>query len=288
MSTLDGATTATAHATGALVAETARQDARSRRRRRLPALAVLTTVVAFALLGPFIWSDPTSQRLSDFLQSPSWSEPLGRDHLGRSVMARLAHATRLSLGLAALAVATAAVLGTSLGLLAAWRGGWLDGALRGISEVMLALPALLIVLLFASVAAGGLWTLYVGMALAQWVEYFRVVRARSGVLLGGPGVEAATLLQLGPWHILRRHVWPELSGLLATLATVGVAASVLTMSTLGYVGVGVKPPRAELGLMLTESFPLYDEAPWLPLAPVAVLVAVTWALLALRPQKEHA
>ena len=259
----------------------------ARTRSRVPALVVLATVVGFALIGPLVWSDPTSQRLSDFLQSPSWQEPLGRDHLGRSVMARLSHATRLSLGLAVLSVATAALLGTALGLLAASRGGWLDSLLRGFSEVMLALPALLVVLLFASVAAGGLWTLYVGMALAQWVEYFRVVRARSGVLLAGPGVEAAGLLGLGRWHVLRRHVWPEISGLLATLATVGLVASVLTMSTLGYVGVGVKPPRAELGLMLTESFPLYDEAPWLPLAPVVVLVAVTWALLALRPQEER-
>lgn len=271
-----------------LLAEDAQRTKRARRRRTAAPLAVLSLVVAFAVLGPIIWSDPTGQRLSDFLQAPSWSEPLGRDHLGRSVMARLAHATRLSLGLAVLSVATAALLGTALGLLAAWRGGWLDSLLRGISEVMLALPALLVVLLFASIAAGGLWTLYVGMALAQWVEYFRVVRARSGVLLAGPGVEAATLLRLGPVHILRRHLWPELSSLLATLATVGLAASVLTMSTLSYVGIGVKPPRADLGLMLTESFPLYDEAPWLPLAPVVVLVAVTWALLALRPQEERA
>lgn len=280
MSTL---TVSPSPSSAALVALTAP----TRHRGRIPALVVLATVVGFALAGPLVWSDPTSQRLSDFLQSPSWQEPLGRDHLGRSAIARLAHATRLSLGLAVLSVATAALLGTALGLLAASRGGWLDSLLRGFSEVMLALPALLIVLLFASLAAGGLWTLYVGMALAQWVEYFRVVRARSGVLLAGPGVEAAGLLGLGPWHVLRRHVWPEISGLLATLATVGLVASVLTMSTLGYVGVGVKPPRAELGLMLTELFPLYDEAPWLPLAPVVVLIAVTWALLALRPQEER-
>lgn len=249
---------------------------------RLVAVALLSTIAVFALLGPLAWSDPVAQRLGDYLAPPTWAEPLGRDHLGRSAMARLAHATRLSLGLALLCVSTAAVLGTLLGLLAAWRGGWVDALLRGLSETMLAVPALLVVLIVATIASGTLWTLYLGMALAQWVEYFRVVRARSGVLLRGPAVEAAGLLGLGRLHVLRYHLWPDLSGVLGTLAVVGLATSVLTMSTLGYVGVGVKPPRADLGLLLTEAFPLYHEAPWLTLAPVVVLAALTWSLFALR------
>jgi peptide/nickel transport system permease protein len=252
---------------------------------QVAAIGVLALVLLFALLGPLVWQDHAAQDLSRFLEAPSLGEPLGRDHLGRSVIARLAHATRLSLILAVLCVATALLAGSVLGLLAAWRGGWVDAALHGLSEVLVALPALLVVLIFSAMADGGLWTLYFGLALAQWVEYFRVVRARSGLVLAGPAVEAAGLLRLGPLHVVRRHMWPELRPLLTTMATFGIGTSILALSTLGFVGVGVKPPTPELGLMVTEAFPFYSEAPWMSVAPVLVLATVLIGLLGLRSKE---
>lgn len=250
---------------------------------RLLAASLLALIAAFALIGPLVLPDPAAQDLARFLESPRLSEPLGRDDYGRSVLARLAHATRLSLLLAALCVGTALVLGTATGIAAAWFGGWVDAALRGLSEVFVALPALLVVLLFAALAAdGSLWTLYVGLALVQWVEYFRVVRARSGLVLGSPAVEAASLLRLGPLHVLRRHLWPELRPLITTLAALGMVTCILSVSTLGFIKVGLQPPRAELGLMVTEGFPFYDMAPWMSVAPVAVLFLVTICFLGLR------
>lgn len=261
----------------------------SRRRPsvRWAAGATLGAVVAFAVLGPLVLPDPAAQDLSRYLEGPSLTEPLGRDEYGRSVLARLAHATRLSLVLGALCVATALLLGTAAGVLAAWRGGWVDLVLRSISEAFVALPALLIVLLVSALATtGSLWALYLGLALAQWVEYFRVVRVRSGLVLGSPAVEAAGLLRLGPLHVVRRHLWPDLRPLLTTLASLGMVTSILAMSTLGFVKVGLQPPRAELGLMITESFPFYDVAPWLPLAPIAVLFVLTLCFLSLRSPEE--
>ena len=246
------------------------------------AAAVLVLLVLFAVAGPWVWPDPVAQDLSRFLQPPGLTEPLGRDHLGRSVVSRLAHATRLSLLMALACVATAALVGTLAGVLAAWRGGVVDTVLHGLSEAFVALPALLVVLVASAIADGGLWPLYAGLALAQWVEYFRVVRARSAVLLGGPAAEAAGLLGLGPVHLLRRHLWPDLAPLLTTMATFGLGTSILALSTLGFVSVGVPPPTPELGQMVTEAFPFYDEAPWMSLAPVLVLVAVLLGLLGLR------
>lgn len=243
---------------------------------------VLALLVLFALIGPLVLADPAAQSLDRFLEAPSLGEPLGRDDYGRSVVSRLAHATRLSLVLAALCVVTAMVIGTASGVLAAWRGGWVDTVLRSVSEVFVALPALLIVLLVAALSDGDLWTLYVGLAVAQWVEYFRVVRARAALVLGSPAVEVAGLLRLGPWHVVRRHLWPELRPALTTLASLGMVTSILAMSTLGFVKVGLEPPRAELGLMITESFPYYDVAPWMSLAPVAVLFLLTVCFLGLR------
>jgi peptide/nickel transport system permease protein len=246
------------------------------------AAAVLVLLLLFAVAGPWVWPDPVAQDLSRFLQPPGLAEPLGRDHLGRSVVSRLAHATRLSLLMALGCVATAALVGTLAGVLAAWRGGVVDTVLHGLSEAFVALPALLVVLVASAIADGGLWPLYAGLALAQWVEYFRVVRARSAVLLSGPAVEAAGLLGLGPVHVLRRHLWPDLAPLLTTMATFGLGTSILALSTLGFVSVGVAPPTPELGQMVTEAFPFYDEAPWMSLAPVLVLVTVLLGLLGLR------
>jgi peptide/nickel transport system permease protein len=160
-----------------------------------------------------------------------------------------------------------------------------DTVLHGLSEAFVALPALLVVLVASALADGGLWPLYAGLALAQWVEYFRVVRARSAVLLSGPTVEAAGLLDLGPLHVLRRHLWPDLAPLLTTMATFGLGTSVLALSTLGFVGVGVAPPTPELGQLVTEAFPFHAEAPWMSLAPVLVLVAVLVGLLGLRSKE---
>lgn len=252
---------------------------------RLASVGLLGALVLLALIGPLVWRQYAGQDLSQFLQPPSLAEPFGHDHLGRSVIARLAHATRLSLGLAILCVVTAAAAGVALGLLAAWRRGWVDQVLLGISEVFLALPALLIVLIFAALASGEMWTIYVGIALAQWVEYFRVVRARSVSVLTSSAVEAANLLRLGPLHVLRRHLWPELAPVLLTMGSLGMASAVLAMSTLSYVGVGLKPPTAELGLLITESLPYYYEAPWMVMAPVAVLLLLLVGLLGLRSQE---
>ncbi len=254
--------------------------------RRAAALG-LGALAAFAIVGPLVLPDPTTQDLARFLEPPSLAEPLGRDDYGRSVISRVAHATRLSLVLAALCVATALVLGTVAGMASAWFGGWIDAVLRAVSEAFVAIPALLVVLLVSALASGGsLWALYLGLALAQWVEYFRVVRARSELVLGSPAVEAAGLLKLGPVHVVRRHLWPDLRHLLTTLASLGMVTSILAMSTLGFVKVGLQPPRAELGLMITDSFPFYDVAPWMSIAPVAVLFLLTLCFLGLRTSED--
>ncbi|MDX7829363.1 ABC transporter permease [Aeromonas caviae] len=244
-------------------------------------LGLLLLVVLFALLGPVLWPDPAAQDLVQFLADPSWQEPLGRDQMGRSLMARLAAATRLSLLLGLLCVITAALLGSLLGWLSAWRGGWVDGLLRSLADGVLALPGLLLVLLFSAMAQGGFAILYLGLAMAQWVEYYRVVRARSRGLLASPQVEASRLLGFGHAHVVRRHLWPELAPQLLTMMAFGLAGAILTLSTLGFVGVGIQPPTPELGLMMTEALPHYQEAPRLLLAPILVMGLMLLALVLL-------
>lgn len=252
-------------------------------------IALLAVIGAFALFGPgLIGIDPASQQLDRYLEAPSLAQPLGFDQLGRSMLARLAHGTRLSLSLAFISVLSAAVPGTLVGLLAAWRGGWLERTLAALADAVLALPGLLLVLLLAAFTPGGFWPLYVGISLALWVEYFRVVRAASRILLASPHVEASRLLGFGPLYIARRHLLPELLPRLFTLMRFGFAGAVLAMSALGFVGVGLQPPTPELGVMMIELLPYYGEAPWLVGAPVLVLFLTLLGLLLLSPRGEIA
>lgn len=264
--------------------------ATARPRRRLARSAgalLLLAIAAFALLGPLlIGIDPARQTLARFLEAPSLAHPLGLDHLGRSMLARLADASRLSLSMALLSVLSAALPGTALGLLAAWRGGWIERALTALADAILALPGLLLVLLLAAFAPGQFWPLYVGIALALWVEYFRVVRAAATILLASPQVEASRLLGFGAGYIVRRHLLPELLPRILTLMRFGYAGAVLAMAALGFIGVGLQPPTAELGVMMIELLPYYSEAPWLIGAPILILFATLLGMILLGSGKD--
>lgn len=258
-------------------------------RAQLAGIVLLAAAGLFALLGPWLVGiDPARQQLERFLEMPSLAHPLGFDQLGRDMLARLAHGARLSLSLAGVSVLSAAIPGTVLGLLAAWCGGWPERVLAAFADAVLALPGLLLILLLSAFTPGGFWPLYVGISLALWVEYFRVVRAAARILLASPHVEAARLLGFGPLYIVRRHLLPELLPRLFTLMRFGFAGAVLAMSALGFVGVGLQPPTPELGVMMIELLPYYGEAPWLIGAPVLLLFLTLLGLLLLAPEREAA
>lgn len=235
-------------------------------------LLLLGALLGFALLGPhLIAADPARQVLADSLTPPGNAYLLGADHLGRSMLARMAHATRLSLLLAAVTVVGAAVPGTLLGILAAWRSGWVESGLVLLADAVLALPGLLLVLLLAAFAPGEFLPLYLGLALAGWVEYFRVTRAVTRGLLALPHVEAARLLGFGPGYVLRRLILPALLPTLGVLAAFGLGAAILAISTLSFIGLGIHPPTAELGSMTTELLPYAYEAPLTVLMPAGLV-----------------
>lgn len=259
-----------------------------RTRQRL-GWGLLALLGAWAALGPsWVGLDPAAQNLSQSLQAPGAEHWLGTDVYGRSVLARLAHACQLSLGLAVLAALSAAVPGALLGVAAAWWGGRLERALVMLADATLAVPALLLVLLCAMLAPGQHLALYAGLSLSLWVEHFRVSRAICRPVLAGDAVQASRLLGLGPWHLWRRHLLPALAPVLGTLIAFGAAQAVLSLAALGFIGVGLKPPTAELGLMMTEALPHHAEAPWLIAAPMAVLMALVLGMMWLRRDEAQA
>lgn len=248
--------------------------------------ALLALLALVAALGPWlVTASPIEQQLRASLAPPSLQHGLGTDVLGRSWLARLVHGMQLSLGLALLAALSAAVPGTLLGVLAAWRGARLERALVMLADAMLALPGLLLVLLIAALLPGRLWALYGALALALWVEYFRVSRAMARPLLAGDAVQASRLLGFGRGYVLRRHLWPALAPTLGTLLALTTAQAVMALAALGFVGVGAPLPTPELGLLITEAMPYYQEAPWLMAAPTAVLLWLVAAMMLIQPAR---
>ncbi|MGQ7843788.1 ABC transporter permease [Granulosicoccus sp. 3-233] len=246
---------------------------------RLAGLILFGLLAGAAVIGPdLVGHDPATQSLLDARQGPSAQHLLGTDHLGRDMAARLLSGARLSMGLALLSIISAGIPGTLLGVLAARSGGWTDRLLSAFADAVLALPGLLLVLMLAAIAPGSWWALYVGISLTLWVEYFRYTRQRARVVLRSPQVEASRMLGLGPWLILRRHLVPEIGPGLLTIAAFGAATAVTAVAALGFVSVGIRPPQAEWGVMMTELLPYWREAPWLILQPVAALVLTVLAL----------
>ncbi len=239
-------------------------------------LLLLTVLCVYSFGTSFLFAgDGNSQNLNHILSIPNAEFLLGTDHFGRNMWLRLADALQLSLFLALACVLTSVVTGVILGVLAATRGGWIDRLIDMLVTLIMALPGLVLVMIFASIAPGSLLVLYIAIALIQWVEYFRLTRAVIQRVDTSPAVESSRLMGFGLWYLFRRHYWPVLAPQLLTLAAFGAANAVLMMASLGFVYVGIQPPTAELGQMIVELFPYYQEAPWLlaqPLLALALLV----------------
>ncbi|WP_043237468.1 ABC transporter permease [Stutzerimonas azotifigens] len=249
------------------------------RRGQLAGLVLIAALVCFALLeGLLHGADPASQDLANPFAGPSLSEPLGTDQYGRSMLARLAAAVRLSLALSLLCVVTSATIGVAMGVVAGWRQGLLDKCMSLLLNIALALPGLVLVLLFASLAPGSFLMLYVGISAVLWVEYFRVVRAITRRVAASPQVQASRMLGFGALYCVRRHLWPAIVGPVLTLAAFGASASILALAALGFIAVGLRPPTAELGLMMVELFPYYNEAPWVLAQPILAVFLLVLGL----------
>lgn len=230
---------------------------------------------------PLAWFDGT------LVRSAAPDHPLlvlGSDMLGRDVWARLTHGARYSLGLSAAAVAGATMIGACVGLLAGWRGGFLDRALMRVTDLVIVLPAVYVVLLFRSalplvLPPGALFVVMTGvLALAGWPSVARGVRAIVVAEREREYVLAATALGASGWRVVTRHLLPATSPFLATQAVLLLPAFVVSEATLSFIGLGFAEPTPSWGTLLRDTFNVrvLRDAPWL-LAPAVAIALVTMA-----------
>lgn len=251
---------------------------RLNRSQRSGALIVIALVVFAILEGLLRNIDPAIQNLDSAFADPTLREPFGTDQFGRSMLARMGAALRLSLTLSAVCVVTSATIGISLGVLAGWRKGLVDRTISFFVNMVLALPGLVLILLFAGIAPGSLLMLYIAISLVLWVEYFRVVRALTRTAVASAQMQTSQMLGFGVWYCFRRHIWPSLRHSVVTLAAFGAASSILALAAVGFVAVGLRPPTAELGLMMVELFPYYSDAPWVLAQPLLAVFLLIFGL----------
>lgn len=236
---------------------------------------LLLLLIAYSLLVPWFSSvDANAQNLSAVLQGPSKAHWLGTDHFGRDMWVRLAEALQLSLRMAFMCVITSATFGVIFGVAAAYGPAWVDRTLDSISSLILAMPGLVLVLIFAAIVPGSFWMIYVAIALTQWIEYFRLTRAMTRRIVASPEVQSSKLLGFNNVYLFKRHFWPNIAPQLISLAAFGAANAILMMASLGFVYVGIQPPLAELGLMIVEHFAYYQQAPMLLALPLVALALV--------------
>ena len=256
------------------------------RRSWTPSFAVLLLIAlaAFAALGPPLAAafgiDGAGVDLFGRLGPPSAEHPLGTDELGRDLLVRLAEGGRISLLIGIGGALLASLIGTAVGLLAGAGGKRLDGALMRLTDVVIALPLLPLLIVLAALdwgklglgwLAGGeaasVWRLVVIVALFGWTTVARLVRASALSLAARPFVTAARALGAKEGRILYRHVLPGVMGpvLVATALTVGQV--ILAESVLSFLGLGVQPPLASWGSLLTQAQERVYDAPRLAVLP---------------------
>ena len=258
----------------------------------LVAILIVLAAVLAPLIAPYDPFNPASLNLMDGFTPPL--EPnaftgntylLGTDNQGRDILSTILYGARISLFVGFAAVLFAMVLGISVGLMSAWRGGWVDSLLMRIADVQLSFPSILIALLIFGVARGiippayreemAIWVLIVAIGLSDWVQFARVVRGAALVEKSKEYVQAARAIGVHPVRIVLTHILPNVMGPVLVIATIGLALAIIAEATLSFLGVGVPPTQPSLGTLIRQGQQyLFSGEWWILLFPSLTLLAL--------------
>ncbi len=234
--------------------------------------------IAMALIAPLVSDLADRIQLETLLLSPFQHAPLGTDELGRPLWARLLAGAQTSAWVALMVVGISASVGTFIGMLSAYIGGWFDHVVRWIIDAFLAFPHLLLAIALAAVLGAGIGNLVLALSIVGWVGYARLARGQTLSLRNRYHVMAARSLAVPRYLILWRHVLPLLFAPLAIEMTFGIAGAVITEAGLSFLGLGVQPPQASWGTMIREGARYILTAPHLVLVPGLTLMLVILAV----------
>jgi peptide/nickel transport system permease protein len=233
-------------------------------------LLLLVVAVLAPVISPF---DPLEQDLIAATAAPG-QEPgrwLGTDSLGRDVLSRMIHATRIALTVAVVAAVLACILGTTLGLLAGYFGGWTDAVISRLIDIWMAFPPVLLSILLVAVLGSGLHSVIVAIVVIDWTRFARVVRAETLQQARLEYAEAATALGMGRMAILLREILPNVMPVMLVLLSLEMGIAVIVEAILSFVGLSVSTDMPTWGGMIAEGRQIIYQAWWVLVFPLAAL-----------------
>ena len=240
--------------------------------------AVIVLMILAASLAPFLTPyEENDMDLLHRLSPPSAEHLLGTDEGGRDVLTRLLYGARVSLLIGVVPALLSLVLGSALGVLAGYRGGLTDAIIMRLADVTLAFPSMLLAMVIMYSLGGGIVDVFLTLTLVNWANVARVVRAQTLQLKSSEYVEAAQVIGVSRATVMRRHILPNCLSTMLVLVTLNVPASILTESSLSFLGLGVQPPNASWGLMINVGRQYLYTAPWLCFAPGAAIMLIVLA-----------
>jgi peptide/nickel transport system permease protein len=249
--------------------------------RRPPWLALLVVVAVLTMAAvPDLLSghDPNAQSLRARFLPPFWLErgtlvyPLGTDGLGRDVLSRIVHGTRVSLLVAGLALLVGGVVGGSLGLISGYARGWIDIVIMRLADSMLAFPMILLAFLLAVTVGASLWTVVIAVALVIWARFARVIRGEVLSLRERNFVKLARIAGCGTPRILWVHILPNVFNTIMVLLTLQLGWVIIVESSLSFLGAGIPPPTPAWGSMIAEGRASLTRAWWVCTMPGLALM----------------
>ena len=237
-------------------------------------LFILGSVALFAPLLPL--KPPLQQDLANRLKPPAASHVLGTDQLGRDIFSRIIYGGRISLTVGLVIVLSAGTLGTIIGLVSGYAGGWVEEILMRITDIFLAFPSLILAMAIATALGPGLYNAMIAIAAVTWPIYARLVRAQTLSLRRQEFVEAAICIGATPVRILFRHILPNSLSAILVQASFNMGSAILTAAGLSFIGLGLQPPAPEWGVMISEGRQFISTHYWLSTFPgIAILLSVT-------------
>ncbi len=247
-----------------------------RNRLALLGLVIVVTVVLVAVFAP--WIAPYDYAKIDpkaVLMPPSFKHPFGTDQLGRDVLSRIIWGARVSVEVGVVSVGIACLVGTVVGAVAGYFGGWVDELIMRFVDIMLCFPTFFLILAVISVLEPSIINIMVVIGLTSWMGVARLVRAEVLSLREREFVLSAKISGVPHWRIIVRHIIPNSMGPVLVAATLGVGSAILTESALSFLGIGVQPPTPSWGSILALGKDTIQVAWWLSFFPgCAILITV--------------
>ncbi|WP_246259477.1 MULTISPECIES: ABC transporter permease [Chelativorans] len=235
--------------------------------------AITLFIVGCAVLAPHVAPYGVEQMdMRNRFAGPSLEHLLGTDNFGRDLWSRMVFGARISLMIALISVGGAALIGTVVGLVSGYFGGWVDLVLGRITDIFLGFPAIILALAIVAVLGPGIVNVSLALIVVFWTEYARVVRGATLVLREQNYVQAARALGAGPLRIIFREILPNALGPIIVLASLGLGTAIIAESALSFLGFGLPPPAPTWGWTLSYGTRFMRDEPWLAIVSGAAIM----------------